>query len=138
VYSLVLDLPLSDEALARLRVAVGNLRTHEGGSLPHREIMALGASLGPNAQVTLDLRATETVGVPLLIVAAFPPGSNLLNLLSPRESEVANLIALGLTNKAIAHRLSLSPATVKDHVHHILQKTQLPNRAAIVAHRGSR
>ena len=68
------------------------------------------------------------------MVGSTPPASPLLTVLTLREREVARLIAEGLTNKAIAHRLDLSPATVKDHVHHILQKTGLPNRASVVAH----
>jgi non-specific serine/threonine protein kinase len=82
--------------------------------------------------MTLDLGATEVVGCPLVLVQPSP--SKTLTAISPRELEVAKLVAEGLTNKAIAVRLKLSPETVKDHIHHILQKSGLPNRAAIVAH----
>jgi DNA-binding NarL/FixJ family response regulator len=51
--------------------------------------------------------------------------------LSPREREVAALVGDGLTNRDIAARLYISIATVKDHVHHILTKSGLPNRAAV-------
>jgi DNA-binding NarL/FixJ family response regulator len=37
------------------------------------------------------------------------------------------------SNKQIATCLFLALATVKNHVHHILQKTGLPNRAAIAS-----
>jgi DNA-binding NarL/FixJ family response regulator len=50
-----------------------------------------------------------------------------------REREVAALVAEGLSNKQIAARLFISLATVKDHVHRILKKTGLPNRAAVAA-----
>jgi DNA-binding NarL/FixJ family response regulator len=53
--------------------------------------------------------------------------------LSRREREVATLVAAGLSNKQIARKLFLSLATVKDHVHRILVKTSLPNRAALAA-----
>ncbi len=54
-----------------------------------------------------------------------------LLVLSPREKDVAALIALGLANKEIAWKLGIVHSTVKDHVHRILSKTGLPNRAAI-------
>jgi DNA-binding NarL/FixJ family response regulator len=49
--------------------------------------------------------------------------------LTRRESEVLELIGRGLTNKEIGSELSLSVATVKHHVHHILEKLKLPRRA---------
>jgi DNA-binding NarL/FixJ family response regulator len=42
--------------------------------------------------------------------------------LSPREREVARLIARGLANKEIARELGLSHGTVKLHVHSIFLK----------------
>jgi DNA-binding NarL/FixJ family response regulator len=49
--------------------------------------------------------------------------------LTRRESEVLQLIGRGLSNKEIARELTLSVATVKHHVHHVLDKLQLPRRA---------
>jgi two-component system nitrate/nitrite response regulator NarL len=40
--------------------------------------------------------------------------------LTPRQREIATLIAEGLSNKQIARRLSIENATVKNHVHNIL------------------
>jgi len=42
--------------------------------------------------------------------------------LSPREREVALLVARGLSNKEVARELGLSEETVKAHVHSILHK----------------
>ena len=42
--------------------------------------------------------------------------------LSPREQEVTALTCLGLTNRQIASRLSLSPETIKTHVRNVLTK----------------
>jgi predicted transcriptional regulator len=39
------------------------------------------------------------------------------SILSPREREVAILIARGLTNKEIARELGLTPGTVQQHLH---------------------
>ena len=48
--------------------------------------------------------------------------------LTPREVEVLRLIAAGLSNKQIAARLSVTVATVKTHLEHILQKMQVSDR----------
>jgi DNA-binding CsgD family transcriptional regulator len=53
--------------------------------------------------------------------------------LSPREQEVAELVAEGLTNAAIASRLFVSRATVSSHVTHILTKLGFTSRAQIAA-----
>ncbi|MEY9892642.1 DNA-binding CsgD family transcriptional regulator [Catenulispora sp. MAP5-51] len=42
--------------------------------------------------------------------------------LSPRERQVAELVAQGATNQDIAHALFLSPRTVEQHVAHVLKK----------------
>jgi DNA-binding CsgD family transcriptional regulator len=51
--------------------------------------------------------------------------------LTPREHEVANLVAQGLTNREIAARLYLSERTAQNHVEHILTKLDLSNRSQI-------
>jgi DNA-binding NarL/FixJ family response regulator len=43
-------------------------------------------------------------------------------ILSPREREVAGLVARGLANKEIARELGLSHGTIKVHVHSIFLK----------------
>jgi DNA-binding NarL/FixJ family response regulator len=49
--------------------------------------------------------------------------------LTRRESDVLHLIGQGLSNKEIARELVLSVATVKHHVHNVLDKLNLPRRA---------
>jgi two-component system, NarL family, nitrate/nitrite response regulator NarL len=49
--------------------------------------------------------------------------------LTRRESEVLQCLGRGLSNKEIAMELCLSVATVKHHVHHILEKLQFQRRA---------
>jgi len=53
--------------------------------------------------------------------------------LTPRESEVIELLARGLSNKQIAVRLQISVHGVKRHVSNILSKLLSPNRAQAVA-----
>ena len=54
--------------------------------------------------------------------------------LSPREIEVLELASEGATNKDIADRLYISVGTVKNHIHNILEKLHLKNRAQIAAY----
>jgi DNA-binding NarL/FixJ family response regulator len=54
--------------------------------------------------------------------------------MTKREREIINLIAEGMSNKEIAHQLSLATYTVKSHVHNILEKLALHSRLQIAAH----
>ncbi|HEY3558105.1 MAG TPA: AAA family ATPase, partial [Kribbella sp.] len=53
--------------------------------------------------------------------------------LSPREAEVARLVADGLTNRQLAERLVISERTAENHVQHILQKLGFSTRSQIAA-----
>jgi len=53
--------------------------------------------------------------------------------LTGRELEVAGLVAEGLTNYAIARRLSVAPRTAEAHVENIRRKLQVRSRAQIAA-----
>lgn len=52
---------------------------------------------------------------------------------TPREREVAALLAQGLSNDEIATRLVLSPFTVQDHVKNLYDKTGVSSRRELVA-----
>ena len=49
----------------------------------------------------------------------------LINDLSPREIEVLELMAIGLSNVAIATRLVLSTRTIETHVNNVFLKLRL-------------
>lgn len=53
--------------------------------------------------------------------------------MTAREREVAELVAEGLTNQAIADRLYLSPRTVETHLSRVYRKTDVASRAALAA-----
>jgi two-component system, NarL family, nitrate/nitrite response regulator NarL len=53
--------------------------------------------------------------------------------LTARELEILDLVAAGLSNKEIAHELQIERATVKNHVHNILDKLHVGTRMAAVA-----
>jgi DNA-binding NarL/FixJ family response regulator len=52
--------------------------------------------------------------------------------LSPREREIALLVARGLSNKEVARELGLSHGTIKSHVHSILQKLGARSRYSLI------
>jgi DNA-binding NarL/FixJ family response regulator len=53
--------------------------------------------------------------------------------LTRREREIVPLIERGLSNKEIARQLSIETATIKNHVHNILEKMQLRSRGEVAA-----
>jgi two-component system nitrate/nitrite response regulator NarL len=53
--------------------------------------------------------------------------------LTAREIDVAELLQEGLSNKEIARRLRIRPATVKNHVHNILEKLRVRRRGEAMA-----
>jgi predicted ATPase/DNA-binding CsgD family transcriptional regulator len=86
---------------------------------------AWGAGLG----LSLDqATAFATSGRPTL---ASGRGRSGADVLTPREREIADLVALGLSNRAIADRLVIAPGTVKIHVERILGKLGRTSRVQI-------
>jgi DNA-binding NarL/FixJ family response regulator len=53
--------------------------------------------------------------------------------LTAREQQVLSLMGEGLSNKQIARRLCIELPTVKNHVHHVLEKLQVHRRTEAVA-----
>jgi DNA-binding CsgD family transcriptional regulator len=60
--------------------------------------------------------------------ARSPLGSSADELLTKRQLEVARLAARGLTDRAIADRLGLSPHTVHTHLRNIFVRLQISSR----------
>jgi two-component system nitrate/nitrite response regulator NarL len=81
----------------------------------------------PRAAASLSRR------VAVLAALAIPDHTVDPRGLTDREREVARLVALRLSNKEIASSLGIGCATVKNHVHRILEKLQLGSRAQIAS-----
>lgn len=81
-----------------------------------------GGSAGP---VVLVVEPAATSDIAVIVAEAYE--------LSPRELEITQLIALGLTTKEIAGRLFISPHTVRDHVKAIFGKVRVSSRGELVA-----
>jgi DNA-binding CsgD family transcriptional regulator len=125
---------LDDQALIRLRQLVSAMHSRRGQAVPMRELVELAANARLDAGVTVDFEASRSLGHPMIVLRMPEAGERTpasLACLSPRERQVADLIGGGLANKEIAASLGVTVGTVKDHVHRILEKTGLPNRAAV-------
>lgn len=99
---------------------------------PWRGLAPLAALARDGAEISIDFSTQDLIGAPVIVVnrkTAPPP-----QVLSPRQAEVCQLIAKGLSNKAIASTLGISPATVKDHVHAVLDRLGLQSRAEVAAY----
>jgi DNA-binding CsgD family transcriptional regulator len=59
------------------------------------------------------------------------PAQRRPGVLSSRETEVAELVAQGLSNAAVAQRLFLSPRTITTHLDHIYRRLGLSSRAEL-------
>ena len=83
--------------------------------------------------VNSGLVAIAPAASAILLGEARQPAEALTEPLSDRETEVLSLIAEGLSNKIIAHRLDISEHTVKTHVTAILGKLGAASRTEAVA-----
>jgi DNA-binding NarL/FixJ family response regulator len=57
---------------------------------------------------------------------------DIVTTLTPREREVAHMIAKGMHNKAIARKLSIGEGTAKLHLHHVYKKLNVDGRLGLM------
>ncbi|WP_108817005.1 LuxR C-terminal-related transcriptional regulator [Loktanella sp. Alg231-35] len=124
---------VDDKIIAALSEAVGALQRDAPRPLPAGAVAALADIAVPGTRVRIDMAATAAIGVPLITVEQSRDDTAVFAALTRRQREVADLIVQGQSNKDIALSLGISVATVKDHVHGILQRLQLPSRVAVMA-----
>ncbi|WP_139492024.1 response regulator [Brevibacillus dissolubilis] len=56
------------------------------------------------------------------------------SILTPRETEILQYVALGETNRQIANHLVITEHTVKNHIKNLLEKLYLENRVQLAAY----
>ena len=122
---------LDDAEGARSHLSAALRQTEAMHALPYQvlvlaELAALGdASAAERARSLAGRLGMDPV---LQRLGAPDPGP-----LSRRETEIAALVADGLSNAAIAARLVLSERTVENHVSSVLRKLDLTSRAGIAS-----
>ncbi len=106
-----------------LAVATENTRTALGGSIYDTRYEE-GRRSGRHATVGVALREPARRPARAAFDAQASP-------LAKRETEVAHLVADGLTNRQIGTRLFISERTVENHVRHIMDKLGFTSRTQI-------
>jgi two-component system, NarL family, nitrate/nitrite response regulator NarL len=118
-----------DEVIACAEAGVAGY-VHRGDTFP--DLLAL-ISRVTKGETLCSLRVAATILRRVATLAADRPRDPAPVHLTAREREVLQLVDEGLSNKQIARRLSIELRTVKNHVHHILEKFQVHRRAEAAA-----
>lgn len=121
------------DVLAALETSVKALREAPQSPIPASVIAALADVAKPGVALKIDLAASAAIGAPLVTVTQQPDGEAIFGCLTPRQRSVATLLVDGRSNKQIATDLGITVGTVKDHVHAILHRLDLPSRSAVIA-----
>ena len=135
-----------EEALKALSRALtlaepqGHVRTfiNEGQSVKDLLVVAKDTGIAPKyARRLLSVFAGAPGDTPQLSDGSPPQAQempqSLIEPLSPRELEILELVAQGLSNREISERLFLSISTVKGHNSNIFGKLQVDRRTGAVA-----
>lgn len=130
------------ELLPQLAGATVVMLTHTDDPSTVSEAIAAGAAgylvhgaLEPEAMVDAIrlCRSGSHVVAGVAPPAAVPaPGPGVRELLSPREAEVMDLVAQGLSNGEVAARLFISEKTVKNHVNSLFAKLGVTTRSQAI------
>ncbi len=123
---------LDDFELARTRLAYGaRLRRvrRRVDARPHLQT-ALDVFTRLGARPWADTAARELAATGLAVTR---PGDNPVSRLTPRELQIAVLLAEGRTTRETAAALFLSPKTVEYHLRHVYLKLDIESRAALAA-----
>lgn len=104
------------------------------GTAAADDLLSQGQSLDIHEAVTLALAQAEPPRtVPMPSLCPVPQAEPWPGPLSPREREVALLVADGLSNQAIGRKLFISPRTAARHVANIFAKLGFSSRSHVVA-----
>jgi DNA-binding CsgD family transcriptional regulator len=123
------------EALAIWREAAAEMQKREMPGQPlftgHKAIPLLKLAVKENVYPEIALISLDAFGESDAPRSIPLPGSS--ETLTPRETEVLQLLMTGATNQEIADQLVITKRTAKAHVSHILQKLQVASRTEAVA-----
>ena len=103
------------ELMARLRASVFEMRTHRSRLRGDGHEPALDGLVRPNGRAPQPAPAAVNLHIEYGM--------------TPREIEVALLLAEGCSNRTIAHRLGISPHTARHHTQRVLVKLGVHSRA---------
>lgn len=109
---------IDDQTMQQIAAALAALRNETSRAIPLRALVPLSVVGAAGLSLTVDFRASDVAGAPIVLVQKMGDRS-LFSRLTPRERQVARLLTQGLANKSIARELRISIATVKDHIHAI-------------------
>jgi predicted ATPase/DNA-binding SARP family transcriptional activator/DNA-binding CsgD family transcriptional regulator len=123
-----IGVPLQPEARKLLGPYLATARSSLG-EVAWQARLAEGRAMMPEQAIEYALFAEEPVAS--LPVAHRSGGGS--TALTPREEEVAALVARGLTNRQIASELSISEHTAANHIAKILRKLGISSRSQITA-----
>ncbi|WP_104044380.1 response regulator [Arthrobacter sp. ZGTC412] len=84
-------------------------------------------------QAVLSAAAGQTALAPKIAALLMNRIANPAPALTPREIQLLELLATGLSNRAIAKQTFISEATVKTHLVHIYEKLGVDNRTAAIS-----
>jgi DNA-binding NarL/FixJ family response regulator len=97
-------------------------------SSPSAESLILAAEPG-----RVSIASAQIAGLPVR-VEALPLATDAMHVsLTPRQTQVADLLQDGLRNQDISERLGISPHTVRRHVEEILRRLGVANRTEAAA-----
>jgi DNA-binding NarL/FixJ family response regulator len=146
----LLDVRLGDrdglEVIKRIRAAVPTTRIVVFSAFDNTTYVARAVSAGAHDYLLKSASRAEIVAALIGAAEGTPPArsgtlrrmaGSMANRevpadasvpLTPRETQVLRLVAMGLSNQEIADSLEISVETVKEHVQNMLRKTSLADR----------
>jgi two-component system nitrate/nitrite response regulator NarL len=118
-----------DNVIAIAEAGVSGYLPHDGS---HEDLIAA-IERAARGEVLCPPNIVASLFRRMALMAGERSSGAVLPGLTVREQEIVLLLGEGVSNKEIARRLSIRVATVKNHVHNILQKLGVNRRFAVAA-----
>jgi two-component system, NarL family, nitrate/nitrite response regulator NarL len=117
------------DVIACAEAGAAGYATRDASAADLRDVIQRASS----GEIVCSPRMAAALFLRIATLAAQGKNEPSLSRLTPREHEIVLLIEEGLSNKQIARRLQIELTTVKNHVHHILEKLGVGGRDAVAA-----